>query len=210
MSRTTSGRAISASTSTSTIPSSQISPDSPPRSIVRPSATKTASSARLASEAEKRSISPLYGVRASPEGDAHDEDGEEARAVGERGRAVERAREHERQHRVEPFGRAAGRGAAAGSARSRRSRPKTTPTDISTTNSRTTTRNEASSWVASSIMPSISAMPAGSLTPASPSRIVPERPPTSRRPSTENITAGSVGATAAPMIPARIQSKPSA
>ena len=37
-------------------------------------------------------------------------------------------------------------------------------------------------------------MPAGSLMPASPSRVVPERPPISRRPRTENITAGSVGA----------------
>ena len=59
-------------------------------------------------------------------------------------------------------------------------------------------------------MPSMSAIPAGSLTPASPSRIVPERPATSRRPSTENMTAGSVGAIAAPTIPARIHSKPSA
>jgi hypothetical protein len=87
-------------------------------------------------------------------------------------------------------------------------RPSATPIDISTANSRTTTQNDAPGWVASSIMPSISAIPAGSLTPASPSSVVPERPPISRRPSTENITAGSVGATAAPTIPARIQSNP--
>ena len=42
--------------------------------------------------------------------------------------------------------------------------------------------------------------------PDSPSRIVPVRPTTSRRPSTENVTAGSVGASAAPMIPAVVQS----
>ena len=41
-----------------------------------------------------------------------------------------------------------------------------------------------------------------------PSRIVPERPPTSRLPSTENMTAGSVGASAAPMMPAIVQLKP--
>ena len=64
--RTTSGRASRASTSASTMPSSQTRPESPLMSIVRPSATKTTSSARLASEPEKRSISPLYGMRASP------------------------------------------------------------------------------------------------------------------------------------------------
>ena len=54
----------------------------------------------------------------------------------------------------------------------------------------------------------ISAMPTGSFAPDSPSRIVPERPRTSRFPSTENMTAGSVGASAAPRIPAVVQSKP--
>ena len=53
----------------------------------------------------------------------------------------------------------------------------------------------------SSSIPIISAIPTGSFAPDSPSRIVPERPPTSRRPSTENITAGSVGASAAPRMP---------
>ena len=57
-------------------------------------------------------------------------------------------------------------------------------------------------------MPTISAIPTGSFAPDSPSRIVPERPPTSRRPSTENITAGSVGAIAAPRIHAIVQPKP--
>ena len=68
----------------------------------------------------------------------------------------------------------------------------------------------ASSWVASSIIPTISAMPAGSLMPASPSRIVPVRPLSSRRPSTAKVTAGSVGAIAAPTRPATVQSIPSA
>src|SRR3954453_6276972 len=56
---------------------------------------------------------------------------------------------------------------------------------------------------------SMSAIPTGSFAPDSPSRIVPERPRTSLRPSTENITAGSVGATAAPSNAAVFQSKPS-
>ena len=60
-------------------------------------------------------------------------------------------------------------------------------------------------------MPIMRAIPTGSFAPASPSRIVPERPPTSRLlPSTENMTAGSVGASAAPMMPEIVQLKPSA
>ena len=39
-------------------------------------------------------------------------------------------------------------------------------------------------------MPIISAIPTGSFAPDSPSRIVPVRPPISRSPSTENMTAG--------------------
>src|ERR671930_1200322 len=54
----------------------------------------------------------------------------------------------------------------------------------------------------------MSAIPTGSFAPDSPSRIVPVRPPISRLPSTENITAGSVGASAAPRMPAIVQSKP--
>ena len=66
-----------------------------------------------------------------------------------------------------------------------------------------------SSEVANSIIPIISAMPTGSLAPDSASRIVPVRPETSRLPSTENITAGSVGAIAAPTSPEVIHENPS-
>ena len=58
----------------------------------------------------------------------------------------------------------------------------------------------AVSLVASSIIPIISAIPTGSFAPDSPFRIVPVRPRISRPPSTENVTAGSVGASAAPSI----------
>ena len=54
----------------------------------------------------------------------------------------------------------------------------------------------------------IKAMPTGSLAPASPSRMVPLRPATSRRPSTENTTAGSVGASAVPTSNAALHSRP--
>ena len=87
--------------------------------------------------------------------------------------------------------------------------PTAAPIAISTTNSRRMTNLEASSCVASSIIPIMRAMPAGSFTPASPSSVTPERPLISRWPSTENITAGSVGASAAPMTPAVIHSNPS-
>ena len=52
------------------------------------------------------------------------------------------------------------------------------------------------------------AMPTGSFAPDSPSSRVPERPEISRRPSTEKTTAGSVGASAAPISRAIVQSKP--
>ncbi len=74
-------------------------------------------------------------------------------------------------------------------------------------NSSTTTQNVAPSCVASSIIPIISAIPTGSFTPDSPSRIVPARPRISLFPSTENITAGSVGASAAPRMPAIVHEK---
>ena len=63
------------------------------------------------------------------------------------------------------------------------------------------------SCVAKSSIPITSAMPTGSLPPDSPSRMVPERPPTSRFPRIENMTAGSVGARAAPRIHATVQLK---
>ena len=67
----------------------------------------------------------------------------------------------------------------------------------------------ASGIVASSTIPIISAIPTGSLNPDSPSRIVPERPSTSFPARTENVTAGSVGARAAPIRRATVQSNPS-
>src|SRR6476620_1381255 len=54
----------------------------------------------------------------------------------------------------------------------------------------------------------ISAIPTGSFAPDSPSRIVPDRPTISRRPSTENATAGSVGDNAVPISNAAGQSNP--
>jgi hypothetical protein len=85
--------------------------------------------------------------------------------------------------------------------------PASSPMLISTENSSTTTQNEASASCANSIMPIIKAIPTGSLTPDSPSRIVPARPRISLCPSTENITAGSVGASAAPRMPAIVHEK---
>ena len=95
-----------------------------------------------------------------------------------------------------------------GSSKSAPPTPTASPTTISRANSTTTTEKPPSSVVASSIIPIMSAMPTGSFIPASPSRIVPARPRTSRAPNTENVTAGSVGASAAPTSPASIQSSP--
>ncbi len=55
--------------------------------------------------------------------------------------------------------------------------------------------------VAAWIITSVSAIPTGSFAPDSPSRIVPVRPAISWRPITENMIAGSVGASAAPSTP---------
>ncbi len=87
--------------------------------------------------------------------------------------------------------------------------PTTRPTDISTANSRATTQRLPSDSWASSIIPIMSAIPTGSFIPASPWRMVPERPRISLPEKTENVTAGSVGAMAAPTSPASIQLKPS-
>ena len=86
--------------------------------------------------------------------------------------------------------------------------PTASPIAICSRNTRTTIQKLASACVASSISPTISAIPTGSLAPDSPSRIVRLRPSISRAPSTENITAGSVGATAAPSRPAVSQPRP--
>ena len=124
---------------------------------------------------------------------AGDEDGEEARAVGDGGDAVDDPGAGERAQRVEararqrealqrlaeqqPAGDADGEADRHLDARTRARRSRRSPSGCS----------------ASSISPIISAIPTGSLAPDSPSRIVPVRPPISRSPSTENITAGSVG-----------------
>src|SRR6478735_9388310 len=97
---------------------------------------------------------------------------------------------------------------SAGTRSAAPAKPIARPTDISTAHSFTTVQNVPWSLVAKSSIPIISAIPTGSFAPDSPFRIVPLRPAISRPPSTENITAGSVGATAAPRIPAVVQSKP--
>ena len=87
--------------------------------------------------------------------------------------------------------------------------PTASPIDISSASSRTTVHIVPLPDVANSIIPIINAMPTGSFAPDSASRIVPVRPETSRRPSTENMTAGSVGAIAAPIRPDVIHEKSS-
>ena len=126
----------------------------------------------------------------------------------DRGDAVDHAGGGERAQRVEPLVRQRD-GASAEAASAAPATPDREPDGhlerrTRARRSRTTRRR----GVASSIMPIISAIPTGSLAPDSPSRIVPLRPPTSRLPSTENMTAGSVGASAAPRMPAVVQQKP--
>src|SRR6478752_122675 len=86
--------------------------------------------------------------------------------------------------------------------------PTATPTVICRVNSATPwAKADTPVPVADSRM-TIRAIPTGSLAPDSPSRMVPDRPMISRRPSTENTTAGSVGDNAVPINNAVGQANP--
>ena len=138
------------------------------RSIVRPSATKTAISARLASEEWKPSISPLRGSARVADQHPGDEDGEEARAVHERRGAVDHAGGGEHAERVERRLAAARRAASAAAARGAPATPTASAAGHLDRELLTTVQNEPSSVVASSIIPIISAIPTGSFAPDSP------------------------------------------
>ncbi len=86
--------------------------------------------------------------------------------------------------------------------------PTATPTAICSANSAATCQATlpAPPWAASSA--ASRAMVTGSLAPDSPSSSTPVRPAISRRPNTENTTAGSVAATAVPTSRARCQLMP--
>ena len=88
--------------------------------------------------------------------------------------------------------------------------PATTPTLICRTNPPATDSTLPAVIPPAANNATIKAMPTGSFAPDSPSRMSPLRPATSRRPSTENTTAGSVGDTAVPSRAARYQSSPNA
>src|SRR6266511_1205754 len=89
------------------------------------------------------------------------------------------------------------------------SRPAAAPTTISSANSPSPLPTACQPLaVPTASRLAIAAMPTGSLAPDSPSTRVPVRPEISRRPSTENTTAGSVGASAVPSSRAGSQPKP--
>ena len=136
------------------------------------------------------------------------EDGEEARAVRHAGQPVDDAAGGESAQGVEARARepasASAARAAAGDDPERE--PDSRRDGELAHDQRRTSRGWR--WRTGS-SPSISAIPTGSLAPDSPSRMVSVRPPTSRPPSTENITAGSVGASAAPIRPEIVQPRPS-
>jgi len=88
--------------------------------------------------------------------------------------------------------------------------PSRAPTPICSTNSPPTRAKAPAPRPPAATRLAMRAMPTGSLAPDSPSSTVPLRPETSRCPSTENTTAGSVGATAVPTSRARYHSRPKA
>ena len=86
--------------------------------------------------------------------------------------------------------------------------PTATPTVICSANSATTCPMIAPALPCAASRADSSAIPTGSLAPDSPSSSTPVRPAISRRPKTENTTAGSVAATAVPTSSARCQPMP--
>ena len=165
----------------------------------RPSTTKATISAIPASAPAKCSISRLYGARSSPMRMPARKTARKPEP-SQRGRgAVEQHREGDRLHRVE---RLVGQRdtahdlqqqPAAGDADRGADRQLQREVPDPAADARPQPPPAAPSRL------TISAMPTGSLAPDSPSSRVPERPAISRRPRTENTTAGSVGASAAPM-----------
>ena len=165
-------------------------------------------------EARQRGVEPLDLplVRRAlvAEEDAGREDGEEPRAVRDRRQPVHHERAEQHPQRVQ---------ALAGqrhpphedqqrhAARDAHGRPDDHLLDEL---QRTPARPRPRPRRSRSAAPPCSAMPTGSFAPDSPSRRVPVRPAISRRPSTENTTAGSVGASAVPSSIAMRQSMPNA
>src|SRR5579862_5656381 len=86
--------------------------------------------------------------------------------------------------------------------------PTATPTAICRANSATTCQATLAAPPCAASRADSSAIPTGSLAPDSPSSSTPVRPAISRRPNTENTTAGSVAATAVPTSSARCQPMP--
>ena len=140
--------------------------------------------------------------------DAGDEDGEEARALEAGREPVERrVRERRSAPGTAPRWATAPAASAAGAAIRRRDpRPPRRPSAGRSATGRCRRRPSHRRWRPSRL--TMIAMPTGSLAPDSPSSRVPERPVISRLPSTENTTAGSVGARAAPMSRAASHSNP--
>ena len=180
-----------------------------PRSMVRPSATKATISARLASAEWNRSISRLYGARPSPSTipAAKTARNPEPRA------SVAAPNSSSAQARVR-----SGYSPSLGSGTRRVNHssaappatPTAAPTPIWSRNSPPTFANAPALRPPAAIRLAISAIPTGSFAPDSPSRMMPLRPEISRRPRTENTTAGSVGATAVATSTETYQARPNA
>ena len=114
------------------------SPPSAEIEIVSPSATKTTISASDESASWKTSLSGLERRADVADEQAGDEDGEEARAAGDGGDAVDHARAGERAQRVEAGARQRERASARRASSSPPATPTASPIAICTENSRTT------------------------------------------------------------------------
>ncbi len=173
---------------------------------VNPRMTKATISARLDIPEAKRSTSRLYGARMSPTmipanstARKPDPPSTPARPYTAPAAAIART------------GYSAGLGSVVRNSRINNHPPATPtmpPMAICRTNSRTPSHTAVPPDPVAESRATITAIPTGSFAPDSPSRMVPDRPWISRFPSTENTTAGSVGAKAVPMSRAVCQATP--
>jgi hypothetical protein len=179
------------------------------RLTVSPSTTNATISARLASAVWNRSISRLNGARSSP----REIPATKTARNPDPWASVARAKISSAQASVRiGYSPSLGSGTRRvnHSSATPPAAPIAAPTNICSTNSPPTCPKAPRLSPPAPIRLAIRAMPTGSFAPDSPSRIVPLRPETSCWPSTENTTAGSVGATAVATSSARYQLRPNA
>ena len=205
---TASGRATNARITASTIPSTQVSR---PRSASRDRQPERDEHGDLGEDADRRQEAldlALAQHRGVAEDDSRDEDRQETRAARDGGDAVDEPRDGEHPDRVQREPRQAD--ATEDRPREKRACDADREPDAHLDRELADDDPEAAVVLLGELdHPDHQRDPDRVVHPGLALRIVPERPRISRPAKTENVTAGSVGAIAAPTSPASIQLKPS-